>query len=60
VLLFLEDVDILDGTPLLDIKPYFPQYDAPEGARAGWAENISADVALERGRRAFSAPKRLG
>jgi tRNA-Thr(GGU) m(6)t(6)A37 methyltransferase TsaA len=58
VLLFLEDVDILDGTPLLDIKPFFPQYDVPKGARAGWAENIPAEVALKRGRRAFSARKR--
>jgi tRNA-Thr(GGU) m(6)t(6)A37 methyltransferase TsaA len=57
VLLFLEDVDILDGTPLLDIKPYFPQYDVPEGARAGWAENIPADLARARGRRGFCARK---
>jgi tRNA-Thr(GGU) m(6)t(6)A37 methyltransferase TsaA len=54
VLLFLEDVDILDGTPLLDIKPYFPQYDAPEGARAGWTENIDHKAAIARGRRGFS------
>ncbi len=57
VLLFLEDVDILDGTPLLDIKPFFPQYDVPEGARAGWAENIPADLARARGRRGFYARK---
>jgi tRNA-Thr(GGU) m(6)t(6)A37 methyltransferase TsaA len=55
VLLFMEDVDILDGTPLLDIKPYFPQYDAPEAARAGWAENLDREAALARGRRDFVA-----
>jgi tRNA-Thr(GGU) m(6)t(6)A37 methyltransferase TsaA len=57
MLLFLEDVDVLDGTPLLDIKPFFPKYDAPEEARAGWTENIPAEIALERGRRGFSARK---
>ena len=28
--------DILDATPLLDIKPYIPQFDAFPSARAGW------------------------
>lgn len=30
------DVDMLDGTPLLDIKPYIPEVDAREDARIGW------------------------
>jgi len=34
----IENVDILDGTPLLDLKPYVPQFDAPENARIGWFE----------------------
>jgi tRNA (Thr-GGU) A37 N-methylase len=29
----IEDVDILDGTPLLDIKPYVPAFDAHADAR---------------------------
>jgi len=29
-------VDVLDGTPLLDIKPFVPQFDHREGARVGW------------------------
>jgi tRNA-Thr(GGU) m(6)t(6)A37 methyltransferase TsaA len=29
-------IDLLDGTPVLDIKPYVPLFDAREGARAGW------------------------
>lgn len=33
------DVDVLDGTPLLDVKPYIPQYDAHPDARAGWLED---------------------
>jgi tRNA-Thr(GGU) m(6)t(6)A37 methyltransferase TsaA len=31
-------VDILDGTPLLDIKPYVPQFDAFPSARGGWLD----------------------
>ena len=30
------DVDILNGTPLLDIKPYFPQFDCFKVQRSGW------------------------
>jgi tRNA-Thr(GGU) m(6)t(6)A37 methyltransferase TsaA len=34
----IENVDILDGTPLLDIKPYIPGIDQPETVRIGWLE----------------------
>jgi hypothetical protein len=34
----ISGVDILDGTPILDIKPYLPYSDAIIGANAGWAE----------------------
>jgi tRNA-Thr(GGU) m(6)t(6)A37 methyltransferase TsaA len=37
-ILDIEEVDILDGTPVLDIKPYIPEYDAYPEARAGWVE----------------------
>jgi tRNA-Thr(GGU) m(6)t(6)A37 methyltransferase TsaA len=30
------DVDMLDGTPLLDIKPYVPEFDSYPASRAGW------------------------
>lgn len=30
------DVDLLDGTPVLDIKPYVPRFDARETTRIGW------------------------
>jgi len=32
------DVDMVDGTPLLDIKPYVPAFDDRPGARIGWFE----------------------
>lgn len=35
-LLQVENVDMLDATPLLDIKPYVPQFDCWEVQRAGW------------------------
>lgn len=35
-LLHVENVDIVDGTPLLDIKPYVPDFDAPPADNIGW------------------------
>jgi len=35
-LLHIEDVDMVDGTPLLDIKPYVPEFDALKAERIGW------------------------
>ncbi|MBN1285009.1 MAG: tRNA (N6-threonylcarbamoyladenosine(37)-N6)-methyltransferase TrmO [Anaerolineae bacterium] len=34
--LHVTGVDMLDGTPLLDIKPYVPQFDAHEAPHTGW------------------------
>lgn len=34
--LYVENVDIVDGTPLLDIKPYVPEFDHHETERTGW------------------------
>lgn len=42
----VEMVDMLDQTPLIDIKPFFPKYDNRLDAKAGWldqATSISAD-----------------
>ena len=36
----LRGVDLLDGTPVLDIKPYVPYADAFPGARAGWIDEV--------------------
>lgn len=45
------EVDMLDGTPLLDIKPYVPQFDIKENTEDGWYKNAS-----ERGKYQDSAP----
>lgn len=33
-------IDMLNGTPVLDIKPYLPYADSFEGSRAGWTDNL--------------------
>jgi len=37
-ILHIQDVDIVDGTPLLDIKPYVPEFDIREVEKIGWLE----------------------
>jgi tRNA-Thr(GGU) m(6)t(6)A37 methyltransferase TsaA len=37
-MLHIRDVDIVDGTPLLDVKPYVPEFDIREVERIGWLE----------------------
>jgi tRNA (Thr-GGU) A37 N-methylase len=43
--------DMLDGTPLLDIKPYARRYDAVAKPRGGWTEEVDEVTARRRGRR---------
>lgn len=41
-ILRVKDLDIVDGTPLLDIKPYIPEFDIRDAKKKGWLEkNIS-------------------
>lgn len=39
LVLHVQGVDMLDGTPVLDIKPYVPYTDAHPAARSGWLED---------------------
>lgn len=50
----IAEVDILDGTPLLDIKPYVPEFDCYAGSRVGWVSRpkVQRRTADER----FSGP----
>ena len=38
-ILHIQDIDIIDNTPLLDIKPYVPQFDNRKPSRIGWLEH---------------------
>ena len=42
--LYVDEVDILDGTPLIDLKPYVPEFDVRSDARAGWLEKARGNV----------------
>lgn len=41
--LHIGDVDILDGTPVLDIKPYVPKFDCFDAKRIGWFSNAKIE-----------------
>lgn len=44
-------LDILDGTPLLDIKPYSHRFDCLTSTRNGWQDEVDESEARIRGRR---------
>ena len=46
--LHIQGVDILDGTPLLDIKPYVPEFDAQVEVRTGWLEKTTKTVSNQK------------
>jgi tRNA-Thr(GGU) m(6)t(6)A37 methyltransferase TsaA len=50
--LSLSGIDLIDGTPILDVKPYIPQYDSVPSAAAGWTQRLppnDMDVAFGAG-----------
>lgn len=51
--LHLEGVDILDGTPLLDIKPYTAKFDCIQTTRNGWQDEVDEESAQRRGKRGY-------
>ncbi len=46
--LHVQDLDIVDGTPLLDIKPYVPEFDVRKAERIGWIEKNIPKLPLSR------------
>jgi tRNA (adenine37-N6)-methyltransferase len=42
----IADLDILDETPLLDIKPYVPAFDCFESRRIGWLEGKATQAIM--------------
>jgi len=69
-ILHVQNVDIVDGTPLLDIKPYVPEFDSPGEIRTGWLEEVRRTVLdrraddrfawLTNGRRTVRLPSQQG
>ncbi len=49
-LLAVQGIDLLDGTPVLDLKPYVGEFDDRAGSRSGWLEDARrhTDVADDR------------
>jgi tRNA-Thr(GGU) m(6)t(6)A37 methyltransferase TsaA len=52
----IKGVDVLDGTPLLDIKPYVPQFDSFDARRTGWLQHKAGHVVAADGRFERSGP----
>jgi tRNA-Thr(GGU) m(6)t(6)A37 methyltransferase TsaA len=52
--LYLDGVDILNGTPLLDIKPYTAKFDLFETRRNGWQDEVDEQTAQKRGLRGYT------
>ena len=42
--LYIQDIDVVDKTPLLDIKPYIPDFDVRTVMKIGWLESKSKRV----------------
>ncbi|HMA65225.1 MAG: tRNA (N6-threonylcarbamoyladenosine(37)-N6)-methyltransferase TrmO [Fibrobacterota bacterium] len=55
--LFIQGVDMLDGTPVIDIKPYSGRFDSFPDARNGWMDGVDNATALIRGKRGY-VPKK--
>jgi tRNA-Thr(GGU) m(6)t(6)A37 methyltransferase TsaA len=52
-ILHIENVDILDGTPVLDIKPYVPEFDQQQATQVGWFEQARGKVGDRRADQRF-------
>lgn len=51
--LYVDGMDILDNTPLLDIKPYVPRFDHILTEKNGWQDQVDEKAAHERGVRSY-------
>jgi tRNA (adenine37-N6)-methyltransferase len=57
--LSIQGVDMLDGTPVVDIKPYSGRFDSFPDARNGWQDGIDKETAYIRGQRGYVSKKKL-
>lgn len=56
--LTIDGVDVLDGTPLLDIKPYVPDFDSPDVTSIGWIEKAQTTARSCKADDRFLSPRR--
>ena len=54
--LYFDGADILDGTPLLDIKPYRAKFDLHDVKKSGWLDEVDDQAAWLRGKRMIATP----
>ncbi|HPN87600.1 MAG TPA: TrmO family methyltransferase, partial [Smithella sp.] len=52
-ILYVDGIDILDGTPLLDIKPYTAKFDLHDIRKNGWQDEVDESTAAKRGKRGY-------
>ena len=52
--LYISRLDVLDQTPLLDIKPYIPAFEPSQDVRVGWVEQARDKVRSKRSDERFS------
>ena len=55
----IENVDIIDGTPLLDIKPYVPEFDAQTAVKTGWLAEVKERVKQTTSDNRFKSSKKV-
>ena len=53
-IIHIENVDVLDGTPLLDIKPYVPEFDHHPADRIGWLKQVKEHIRNQKSDERFS------
>ena len=53
-ILHIEDVDMVDGTAVLDIKPYVPEFDEQASVRTGWLEQARKTVSQRKSDKRFT------
>jgi len=47
-LIYVERLDVLNETPLLDIKPYVPEFEHTHNVRVGWLEQVKSQVRTQK------------
>jgi len=52
-ILHFDGADMIDGTPLLDIKPYVSRFDMRKVKKNGWQDEVDEHVAKKRGKRGY-------